>query len=86
MANNFARIDFTKDECDAMYELAEAFDAMVQMQQAAGRWNDKQASQMRASVKSVKMKCSIASQMIKPEIITDITPQFILPGLPGSKH
>lgn len=75
---NFARIDFTKDECDAMYELAEAYDAMVQMQQQMGRWNSRQADKMRASVKSVKMKCGVASQMIKPEIIS-AAPDFALP-------
>lgn len=79
---NYAAIDFTKDECDAMYEMAEAYDAIVRMQMSAGRWSAKRASEMRASVKSVKMKCSVASSMIKPEII-DTSPRFILPGLPG---
>lgn len=71
--NNFARIDFTKDECEAIALLAEMY---VDMQRAFPiRFARREFQQIAAAMNGVKMKCSVAASIIKPDVITALPPR-----------
>lgn len=71
---NFAKIDFTKDECDAMGELVEFFHSqrgayVAMKRRTAGNMTNMEVDRLAASLNRVKMKVSVASSMIKPNIL-----------------
>lgn len=66
MSDNFARIDFTRDECEAIAKLAEIY---VDMQRAfPTRFATSEFTHLAATMNRVKMKASVAASVIKPEL------------------
>lgn len=68
--SNFARIDFTKDECEAIAEIAEFFEQLAREQVMRMKHSPAKLEQLRASLRRARYKCSVAALIVKPNIVT----------------
>ena len=65
--SNFAKVDLTKEECDAIYEACEALQAHIL--RAGAVYTVSRVAALNAATSSVKMKMSVASSLLKPTLV-----------------
>lgn len=69
-SHTFTEVDLTLDECQAVCECGEFFERVAHTESMRFARN-RTLEQLRLALRRARMKCSVACEIIKPNLITD---------------